>query len=87
MDTRNMRVLEGSVNWMDNNGLSSNIPGGFLASIGSEGGLVNHIDIAEDSIVIPPPVGAGESGEVIGSTAEVTSSDGDVGIGLDWIRR
>jgi len=62
MDTHNLDVIEGTVNWKSLNGLSLNIPAGFRGSIDANGNILNYVENIKNTSVAAP-VGAGLSGE------------------------
>lgn len=52
MDTKTLNVFDGIVNWKDNNGFVSNIPGGFYGVIDMNGKHKNHIELSIESTFI-----------------------------------
>jgi len=83
MDTKTLSVLDGMVNWKDNNGSASNIPGGFKGAIDTNGKQKNHIVLSIESTVISSPVGSGMSGETVGAPV-VSIPAGELSIDLTW---
>jgi len=89
MNTRNIDVIEGAVNWKSSNGLSSNVPAGFRGSIDADGNVSNYTENIKNT-AITAPVGAGLSGEKVnpssssGGGRNKLSSDGDVELNYIW---
>jgi hypothetical protein len=82
IDTRNLNVRSGSVNWQDSNGFSVTVTTGFSSRVSDIGDAVDPISIAVTEFSPSTPVGYGESGETIASIESATT--GDVDIGIDW---
>jgi len=91
MNTLNLDVIEGAVNWKSLNGLSSNVPAGFKGSIDADGNVSNHAENIKNTAVAAP-VGAGLSGERVSSSVSPSGSsdrnkspsDGDVKVNFTW---
>ena len=83
MDTRNLSVGSGSVNWRDPNGFSMAVASGYSSSISDTDKAVDPIVIAESTLTPPPPVGSGLSGEPT-SSSSVASSSGYLGFNIYW---
>ena len=83
MDTRNLNVVSGSVNWSDSNGFSMAVSSGYSSTISETDKAVDPVEIAKLELTPSTPVGSGEAGESLRSSAFDTES-GDVNIGFGW---
>ena len=84
MDTQNLTVTSGSVNWSDSKGFSAAVTVGFSSSIGGTGGIVDPIEIAAAELAPSAPVGSGDAGETAGASAVGEPVSGDINVDVDW---
>ena len=82
MDTRNLNVSSGSVNWQDLNGFSTAVTLGFSSSIDEIGMVVDPVQLAAEELSPTGPVGSGEAGESLAASDSTNIVDFD--LGLSW---
>ena len=83
MDTRNLKVSSGTVNWSDSNSFSMAVTQGYSSTISDTERVIDPIELAELELTPSTPVGSGDAGESLRSSA-LDTDGGNLDMGFAW---